>query len=78
MILKIVNLKLELLNLEPITLQISIKEKFTFSEVMEELDMKEPPLMIYTISTLKILNGLNSIILKEIYLELEEVTLQLC
>lgn len=78
MILKTVNLKSVLQNLELITLLISIKEKFTFSEVMEELDMKELPLMICIISMSILLNGLNLITLKEACLELEEDTHLLC
>jgi len=76
--LKIQNLKLELLNPELITLLVSIKEKFIFSEDTEEWDTKELHLTIFIISILKPMNGLNLIILKDLYPVLEEDTLLLC
>lgn len=74
MTLKILNLKLEPLSQEQITLPISIKGKFIFSEDTEEWAMKEQRSTICTTLILKPLNGLNLTILKEVFLELEEAT----
>jgi len=57
--LKIPNPKLVLLNQEPTILPVSTKERYTFLEDMEVLDIKELLLTTYTTSILNPMNGPN-------------------
>jgi hypothetical protein len=71
--LKILKVKLEHLNQEPIIQVYIIKEKFMFLVDMEDVDIKEQVLMIYMYLILKLANGLKSMKYQELHLNQEEV-----